>query len=400
MNLEVEGSQRPRLIFLDNIKLLFTILVIFQHARVTYEGSGWWYYIESFDQLDLLSTIVFRTLTSIGGFFQIALMGLFFLMGGYFTPRSYDRKGLSTFWKERLTRLGIPLLLYIILINPIMYYILAVLEIQPWSTYPNLQGSLIDYYLAQPDRLLDFLTNTGPMWFLYVLLIFTFVYTLWRQITNSDSVKHYIPREFSIPRKPYLLFVALILGIITFLFRIVSPIDEFPLGIPFGSIIVYLMMFSVGVIALRYHWFEQMSKNDIKVWLGIMLGVMSFVILYILIAMGLDSDMSVLLGGPQERFVDHIPAFLFAIAENINAMGMIFVLIPVFSMKFNEQGPFLKSFSASAFYMYLIHAPILVAVSLVFASIPLFPLIKLIIVFPLTVGLCYLVSHYFLQKIL
>jgi hypothetical protein len=127
-------------------------------------------------------------------------------------------------------------------------------------------------------------------------------------------------------------------------------------------------MFSVGVIALRYHWFEQMSKNDIKVWLGIMLGVMSFVILYILIAMGLDSDMSVLLGGPQERFVDHIPAFLFAIAENINAMGMIFVLIPVFSMKFNEQGPFLKSFSASAFYMYL--------------------------------GLCYLVSHYFLQKIL
>jgi hypothetical protein len=39
-------SKRPRLLFLDNIKVLFAILVIFQHARVTCEGAGWWYYIE------------------------------------------------------------------------------------------------------------------------------------------------------------------------------------------------------------------------------------------------------------------------------------------------------------------------------------------------------------------
>ena len=127
MGMKIE-SKKPRLLFLDNIKVLFTILVIFQHARVTYNGAGWWYYIESSPD-DLISVIFFTTLTSIGGLVQASLLGLFFLMGGYFTPRSYDRKGFASFWKERLRRLGIPLLLYVLLINPIMFYALATIGI-------------------------------------------------------------------------------------------------------------------------------------------------------------------------------------------------------------------------------------------------------------------------------
>ena len=115
---EFNESKRPRLIFLDNIKFLFAVLVIFQHVRVTFGGMGVWYYIEG-GVLDLFSAIVFQSITSIGRLFQSSLMGLFFLMGAFFTPRSYDRKGVATFWKERLIRLGIPLLLYILLINPI-----------------------------------------------------------------------------------------------------------------------------------------------------------------------------------------------------------------------------------------------------------------------------------------
>jgi membrane-bound acyltransferase YfiQ involved in biofilm formation len=109
---------------------------------------------------------------------------------------------------------------------------------------------------------------------------------------------------------------------------------------------------------------------------------------------GFDADFSVVLGG----FT--LPAFVFAVAENIVSIGMIFVLIPIFYLKFNSQGVLLQNLSSSAFYMYLIHAPILVAVSLVFASIPLFAIFKFIIVFPLTVILCYLASHYGLKKIL
>ena len=112
-----EEVKTQRLLYLDNLKFLFAVLVIFQHVRITYGGEGIWFYIEG-GELDLLSTIIFQTVTSVGGLFQSSLMGLFFLMGAFFTPRSYDQKGSSIFWKERLVRLGLPPVLYIVFINP------------------------------------------------------------------------------------------------------------------------------------------------------------------------------------------------------------------------------------------------------------------------------------------
>jgi len=388
-------SKKPRFLFLDNIKVLFTILVIFQHVRVTYGGSGGWYYIEA-PPYDLASLIFFITLTSIGGIFQASLMGLFFLMGGYFTPKSYDRKGVRSFWKERLLRLGIPLLLYILLINPILGYIPYALGINNYGTFPTPQGSFLHYYLSQfrsLEAFIGFLTRTGPMWFLYVLLIFTAVYTLWRQITKNESVQRRIPKELPIPKYFYLLLLAISLGFLTFLVRLVSPIDKFPLGIPFGFFIPYLMMFSVGVIAVRYNWIGKMTRHHVKVWAITILAAFILLNLYVGIFLGFDSDLSIFLGGPNWG------AFVFTVVENVIAMGMIFVLLKIFYAKFNDQGKILQNLASSAFYMYLIHPIVLVSVSLGFAYLPLYPVVKLAIVFPLTVILCYLISHFVLEKI-
>ena len=112
-------TKKIRYLFLDNIKVLFTVLVIFWHVLVTYMEPGWWYYKE-INPIDPISYIIFLLFTSLGGVFQASLLGLFFLLGGYFTPKSYDRKGIWSFWKERLIRLGIPLFLYVVLLNPII----------------------------------------------------------------------------------------------------------------------------------------------------------------------------------------------------------------------------------------------------------------------------------------
>jgi len=364
-------------------------------VRVTYGGSGGWYYIEA-PPNDLASLIFFITLTSIGGIFQASLMGLFFLMGGYFTPKSYDRKGVRSFWKERLLRLGIPLLLYILLVNPILGYIPYALGINNYGTFPTPQGSFLDYYLSQFQSLeafIGFLTRTGPMWFLYVLLIFTAVYTLWRQITKIDSIQRRIPKELPIPKFFYLLLLAISLGFLTFLVRLVSPIDRFPLGIPFGFFIPYLMMFSVGIIAVRYNWIGKMTRRHVKVWTITILAAFILLNLYVINFLGFDSDLSIFLGGATWG------ALIFTVVENVIAMGMIFVLLKIFYAKFNYQGKILHNLASSAFYMYLIHPIVLVSVSLVFAFLPLYPVVKLAIVFPLTVILCYLISHFVLEKI-
>jgi len=392
-------SKRPRFLFLDNIKVLFAILVIFQHTMITYGGQGWWFYLSGLNEsnpVDIFTVIFFKIISSFGGLFQASLLGLFFLMGGYFTPKSYDRKGVSSFWKERFLRLGVPLLLYIVLINPIIFYLLGSSGIQPWSSNPIMQGSFLDYYLSNFQSLenfVEFLTGFSIMWFVVVLLIFTTVYTIWRQITKIDSIQQRIPKELPIPKYFYLLLLAISLGCLSFLVRIAFPIDRFPLGIPLAYIIQYLMMFSVGVIAYRYGWFEKMTRHHAKVWSITILVTVVFFYLYAILFIGLESDYSVFLGGP------NLPALIFAVVDNIICMGMIFVLIKIFYAKFNKQGKILQNLASSSFYMYLIHPLILIPVSLGFAFIPLSPVIKLAVVFPLTVILCYLASHFILQKI-
>ncbi|MFX0004234.1 MAG: acyltransferase family protein [Candidatus Hodarchaeota archaeon] len=370
-------SKKPRLLFLDNIKVLFSILVIFQHARVTYGGTGWWYYIE-LPPTDIFSIIFFILLSSIGGFFQASLMGLFFLMGGYFTPKSYDRKGVRSFWKERILRLGLPILLYVVIINPIMVYSLNALGIYPWPL---------------PGSILGFLTFWGPMWFLVVLLIFTAGYTLWRQITKIEIIQRHIPKEFLIPKYLYLFLIALGLGFSTFLVRIFFSIDDTLLGLPLSFIIQYIMMFITGVIIVRYDWIKKITKNHVKVWVIIITAAFLLFFAYAIPVLGFETDYSVLMGG------FNLHALIFALVENIISVGMIFVLLKIFYAKFNKQGKILQNLSSSAFYIYLIHPPILVLVSLVFLFTPLLPAVKLAIVFPLTVLFCYLLSHFVLEKI-
>ena len=388
-------SKKVRYLFLDNIKVLFTILVIFWHVSVTYMEAGWWYYKE-INPIDPISYIIFLLFTSLGGIFQASLLGLFFLLGGYFTPKSYDKKGIWSFWKERLIRLGIPLLLYIVLINPIIIYTLAKIGIHPWNTLPMLQGSFLDYYLYQFllwANFIDFISFGGPMWFLRVLLIFTAIYTLWRQITKLDSIKRKIPKQLSIPRYSYLLLLAIVLGCLTFIVRIYLPIDDRPLEIPWGQLIQYLLMFSIGVISVRYLWFEKITKKHVKIWLITI--IITLVIIYIdfILAIISEVDFIEFTGGL------NFHSFLMSLVDNIICMGVIFILIKVFYARFNKQGTVLRNLSVSAYHMYLVHPPVLIALSLSLASLSLNPLIKIAIVFPSAVLVCYLISHYVLQKI-
>lgn len=48
------------------------------------------------------------------------LHGFFFLISGFFTPASFDRKGGRAFVRDRLLRLGVPLLVFLLLLRPLV----------------------------------------------------------------------------------------------------------------------------------------------------------------------------------------------------------------------------------------------------------------------------------------
>jgi fucose 4-O-acetylase-like acetyltransferase len=49
-------------------------------------------------------------------------MGLLFLIAGYFVPGAFERKGATRFLHDRVLRLGVPALFYMLVIQPLIVY--------------------------------------------------------------------------------------------------------------------------------------------------------------------------------------------------------------------------------------------------------------------------------------
>jgi glucan biosynthesis protein C len=138
-----------RMFYLDNLRLLFTILVTLHHICLTYTGERGWYYYDPID--DSFTNLIMMLLMTIN---RNWVLQCFFLLSGYFTPGSLDKKGLWIYIKERLIHIGIPLAFFVIIIRPPLYYF----------TQGSHKYSFVEciYKNIAP----------GPAWFLEVLLVF------------------------------------------------------------------------------------------------------------------------------------------------------------------------------------------------------------------------------------
>jgi hypothetical protein len=100
--------------YLDNLKILLVVGVIAVHTAVTYGFDGTWY-LECYDEMARGLVDAVTVVVVIGWLFGL---GLFFLIAGRLTSPSLDRKGPGRFARERLIRLGVPVLAYTLLVSP------------------------------------------------------------------------------------------------------------------------------------------------------------------------------------------------------------------------------------------------------------------------------------------
>ncbi len=360
---------KDRLLFIDNLRILLIVLVVLVHLAITYGAPvGDWYYQEV--RAETIESIFYIFFLAVS---QSFFMGLFFLISGYFTPESYDRKGASLFFKDRLLRLGIPLLFYIIFIDPLIGYVLVISKGFSGS-FPDFLGLYISNYKG---------LATGPLWFVESLLIFVVIYVIWRLLVKSTD------RVSKIPGNITIAIFAFILGIISFIIRIWFPIGWYfellHLQIPFFP--QYIAMFIVGLIASRGSWFMQVSEKTGRLWLWIAgtLLILFPVLLFLYIYSG---DPALFAGGLNWQ------AFTYALWEQFLGVSIIIALTVSFREKRNNQGRLAKAMSASAYTVYIFHAPIIVFLALGLRNVILDPLLKFLLVAPLAVGICFLISNY------
>ena len=137
------------------------------HACVTYSHVGSWYTMEG-ENPPLASKVPFVFWQ---GHLQSFFMGILFLLAGYFAHGSLERRGPAGFLRERLFRLGLPALLYMAALHPLIVFVL-----NPGGyDHGPLARAYLRYLVSG-----RFLGGSGPMWFAVALLAFSAVLAAWR----------------------------------------------------------------------------------------------------------------------------------------------------------------------------------------------------------------------------
>jgi peptidoglycan/LPS O-acetylase OafA/YrhL len=357
-----------RILFIDNLRTALVAIVIVHHIAVIYGGSGLFFYIEPQDGLTNKVLHIFTALN------QAWFMGALFLVSGYLSPGSFDRKGLGPFLKDRLLRLGIPLVFFFFILNPLaslgMYQMPAGLSpfTAPftWQDYPRLIGM-------------------GPLWFAAMLLIFDAGYAAWRWFTGHRTSPQGTGSGWP-DRRATGVFI-IVLALATYLIRVPIPIDDAVLGFPtLAYFPQYLGFFCIGIVAARGNWLRRMP-GPAGTWGFVAAAAVTgalFPFAFI--------DFPALFGhGTWQSAV-------YALWSSTFAVGLFMGSIALFRRFADHQGKLARALSQDSYAVYFSHAPVLVLLALWIRPVNVEGLLKFALLTVIAVPVCFAVA-YLIRKI-
>ncbi len=367
---EARAIPSSRLLYIDNLRIFLTVLVILHHLMVIYAGSGSWIYNEGRED---------EITNALGGWFcaanQAYFMGLFLLISAYFVPGSYDRKGPAKFLLDRLFRLGIPLVVYGWVLRPLFIY------------YGMHLGSGLSFWSWYSSRYFQVygVIGGGPLWFIETLLIFSLLYVLGRKLIPSRPAP--LGHEMRFPGNRAILLFGVFLGAASFLVRLFSPVNNTfaPLNLQFANFAQYIALFILGLIAYRRNWIATLPEQVGGRWLRI---AILLILLYAPLGLltGANKNEELFLGGW------HWQAMLLAQWEAFVCLSMSIGLIWLFRRRLNKQGMVTQELSRGAYSAYLIHELVITSLALLAVSLMAAPLLKFILMALVSIPLCFALS--------
>lgn len=356
--------KKVRHYYLDHLRVFLTVILLLHHTAIAYSGAGSWYYVET-DEMNITSAL-FTVFTAVN---QAYFLGLFFFLSGYFTPGSYFRKGSQAFIKDRLLRLGIPLAVYVFIIGPTLIYFLRFSKSESFG----------DYYLHYVKSM-DW--NWGPAWFIETLLIFTAGYVIWKKMQGDTR-----NRKAAFPTHLKLLASALVLGAVSIVVRLFYPVGEDVMGMQLGYYGSYIFLFAMGTVAYENNWLDQLTKKMSKVWFTVSIISIPLLPVGFILAGALDGKDINYSGGLNPAAIGY------ALWEPFVCIGLCMAFLMGFRKYVNGTGKLWNAMDKSAFTVYLIHPPIIVALSLLIKDVELGQFVKFLIVGGAGTILCFALAN-------
>lgn len=351
------ATDRERLHFVQWIRVLLTVLVVAHHAAEPYVavGGDWSDIVNDPARSDILLTLFVLNRT----FF----MGFFFLIAGYFVDASLARHGAWAVVRDRLVRLGIPLLVIVVFVFGSMGFAI-------FGEGTSYFRFIFFNYLGGGNA------EFGHLWFIAHLLVYVLVYVGLRALVPALGT---LGARSDPPGNVAILVFVVSIGAILALVRQWWPIDSWtrffglvpgePAHMPF-----YIALFSVGLLAGRANWLTRFDTRLAVTWGSI--GAVVFLVLAVWSTPRLAQ--------PDTPTMKLIWAFL----EPVVGVGAILGITALFRRYLAAPSRLLAALEGNLYGVYLLHLFIVIGlqVALVQSAMPALAKFAIVVVATLFVS--------------
>ena len=334
------GNRGDRSVCLDNLKVVLIAAIIAMHAVVGYSTLEVWTY--SGLREVTLHPAVEAGLILVVLPFGLVLMALFFLVAGLLSVPSVRRKGPGRFARDRLVRLGIPFLGYVLLIQPVTVYALE----HPLGGAP---GSFWEEFLGDEGVL-----DSGPLWFVGALLVYSLAYAAWVRFRAGNQAP--AERALTVGR---LVLAAVVVAPTSFAIRLIWPYgsDAGLTDLNFWQWPACVAVFTLGLTAFGQGW-VQAIPDDIQARCRTITAVAAVATAGLLAGAGLSDHFDDLLGGWNPW-----AAGFAAVDAVLCVFGSVW-LLSIAQRRLTRPLPHGRALSRSAYAAFIVQTPVLIALAL------------------------------------
>ena len=337
---DVGGGSRTtgaRVAHVDDLKAVLVAWIIGCHALMAYTRVGGWPWDEV-QETTLAPRAELAVCVALGptGLFVI---GTFFFLAGLFAPAAIRGGGAAVFVRRRLVRLGVP-------------WVLGVLVVWPTLMWWARRSAGFDWSWREAFvRRTPFL-DSGPLWFLQVLLYVSLGYALWWARLRRGRPRLVVGRG-------HLLVATGAIAAVSYGVSIWFPArSQQVLDLHVWQWPQCVGMFVLGVLAGDAGWAGRIPSDLVRVCRVAVVAALGAAGVAALLT-GLSDvarDGTPYLGGGTWR------SAVLAVLEAVLVVGGSVWLLAVAQRRGPGGAPWLRPWRRGAFAAYLLQAPVLIAV--------------------------------------
>lgn len=347
---------------LDALRAIMMLLGIVLHASETYNigDSAIWPHDPS------TTHVFFNYLSSIIHIFR---MPIFFLIAGFFAAMLYYDRGTIPMLKNRVARIILPFIVFLLLLNPI---ILLATEFTLTTFGTSLPGLSTE---------VTFLPRvTYHLWFLYYLILITFASFILAGLMKK--LPHFSKRitsifEWLIKRRTIgiliLSFCLFIMLVWMWNYWAPTPLTFVP---DLKVFVFYLFFYLFGWVLFKSKHLIPNLMN--RAWFFVISGFVIYTTKFV--------------------FKDYVGDVAYGALNTIVGWFFIFGFMGLFVRYFSAHSPRMRYLSDASYWVYLIHLPLTLFTPGLLVDLPLPAFAKFLIVICVTTVVCFSSYHYLVRN--